>query len=300
MTFSIVIPTKNRPKELLRSFIAIINQTRLPDQVIIVDQSNPKNVIKKTIISKARKVNLELNYLHNEKINGLVQAKDYSISYNQCDYISFFDDDILIEKDYFLFIERAFKSFPGMIGVNGVITNIPKTSIIKNFIFKLTHFGIFKDNRPKTIRSLNLDSDIPKNVNVLSGGLSTWKKQVFEKVSFDTKNKFHSYEDIEFSIRVEKIYPNAMFIIPKARLSHHHASLNRQSLLLRTQNDVIEVWMLFKKNKNFNFLGFDFFILILGLFFNSIFLNFRYKNLKFINNFLSGFILGFKKQIIRK
>ena len=54
-----------------------------------------------------------------------------------------------------------------MIGVNGVITNMPKTSIIKSFIFKLTHFGIFKDNRPKTIRSLNLESDNPKNVNVL-------------------------------------------------------------------------------------------------------------------------------------
>ena len=299
MTFSIVIPTKNRPKELLRSFTAIINQTRLPDQIIIVDQSNPKNVIKKTLISKARKVNLELNYLHNEKIDGLVQAKDYSISYNQCEYVSFFDDDILIEKDYFFFIERAFKSFPGMIGVNGVITNMPKSSIIKSFVFKLTHFGIFKDNRPKTIRSLNLNSD-PKNVNVLSGGLSTWKKQVFEKVNFDIKNKFHSYEDIEFSIRVEKVFPGAMFIIPKARLSHHHASLNRQSLLLRTQNDVIEVWMLFKKNKNFNFLGLDFVILILGLFFNSIFLNFRYKNLKFIKNFFSGFILCFNNQIFRK
>ena len=91
-----------------------------------------------------------------------------------------------------------------------------------------------------------------------------------------------------------------MFIIPKARLSHHHASLNRQSLLLRTQNDVIEVWMLFKKNKNFNFLGLDFLILILGLFFNSIFLNFRYRNLKFIKNFFSGFILGLNKNIIRK
>ena len=62
--------------------------------------------------------------------------------------------DILIEKDYFLFIERAFKSFPEMIGVNGVITNMPKSSIIKSFVFKLTHFGIFKDNRPKIIRSL--------------------------------------------------------------------------------------------------------------------------------------------------
>ena len=113
----------------------------------------------------------------------------------------------------------------------------------------------------------------------------TWKKQVFEKVNFDTKNKFHSYEDIEFSIRVEKIFPGSMFVIPKARLSHHHASLNRQSLLLRTRNDVIEVWMLFKKNKNFNFLGLDFLILILGLFFNSIFLNFRYRNLKFIKKF---------------
>ena len=39
MTFSVVIPTKNRPTELLSSFNAILNQTRLPDQIIVVDQS---------------------------------------------------------------------------------------------------------------------------------------------------------------------------------------------------------------------------------------------------------------------
>ena len=33
---------KNRPTELLSSFNAILNQTRLPDQIIIVDQSLPK------------------------------------------------------------------------------------------------------------------------------------------------------------------------------------------------------------------------------------------------------------------
>ena len=88
MTFSIVIPTKNRPKELLRLFIAIINQTRLPEQVIIVDQSNPKNVIKKQLFLKQKKSTLELNYLHNEKINGLVQAKA-TIQYNIISVIIF-------------------------------------------------------------------------------------------------------------------------------------------------------------------------------------------------------------------
>ena len=87
-----------------------------------------------------------------------------------------------------------------------------------------------------------------KRVDALSGGLSTWRKEVFDKVSFDTKNKFHAYEDKEFSIRIERAFPKTNVpIIPQAKLYHYHAAGNRQSLLRRTQNDVVEVWKLFKK-----------------------------------------------------
>ena len=46
MTFSVIIPTKNRPKELIKLFDSLILQTYQPDQIIIIDQSEDENVIK--------------------------------------------------------------------------------------------------------------------------------------------------------------------------------------------------------------------------------------------------------------
>ena len=244
MTFSFVIPTKNRPIELATVFDAILAQSRLPEQVIIIDQSSPDKVIKDQLAPQAKKANIRLDYIHDESINGLVKAKAASIQYNQCDYISFFDDDIVHQPDYLAEVENALIAHPEMIGLNGVILNTPNEGLLKRFIFRLTHFGLYKDNRQSVIRSLTPKTELPQAVDALSGGLSTWRKEVFDKVSFDTKNNFHAYEDKEFSIRIERTFPKQMFIVPQAKLYHYHAAGNRQSLLRRTQNDVVEVWKL--------------------------------------------------------
>ncbi|MDB9823842.1 glycosyltransferase [Flavobacteriaceae bacterium] len=299
MTFSIVIPTKNRPKELATVFDSLLAQTRLPDQIIIIDQSSPDKVIKDQLTILAEKANVTLNYIHDESITGLVQAKAASIQYNYCDYISFFDDDIVHEPDYLAVIEQALTAYPEMIGVNGVILNAPEEGFLKRLIFQLTHFGLYKDNRQRVIRSLNVKKVEPQAVDALSGGLSTWHKDVFKTVVFDTENKFHAYEDKEFSIRIERAFPEQMFIVPSAKLYHYHAAGNRQSLLRRTENDVVEVWMLFKKNGNFNYLGLDFVVLLFGLFFNALLLSLKLFNLNFLWNYFKGFKAGRKKQIIK-
>jgi len=297
-TFSVVIPTKNRPKELATVCAALFAQTRLPDQLIIIDQSSLDKVIKEKITTQAQAANIVLDYIHDEKVQGLVQAKAASIQYNQCDYISFFDDDIVHKTDYFEALEIAFQSFPKMIGANGVILNAPVESFFKRLLFRFTHFGLYKDNRQRVIRSLAANKVKPQLVDALSGGLSTWHKDVFNTVSFDIKNKFHAYEDKEFSIRIERAFPKQMFIVPQAKLYHYHAAGNRQSLLRRTHNDVIEVWMLFKKNGNYYWLGLDFFVLIMGLFCNALFLSLRQFNFNFLLQYAKGFNAGRKKQII--
>ena len=298
MTFSFVIPTKNRPTELATVFEAILAQKRLPDQVIIIDQSSPDKVIKEQLAPLAKKVNLTLNYIHDENIKGLVHAKAASIQYNQCDYISFFDDDIVHEPNYLAAIEEVIIAHPVMIGFNGVILNAPKEGLLKRLIFRFTHFGLYKDNRQSVIRSLKKATTQPQSVDALSGGLSTWKKEVFEKVSFDTKNKFHAYEDKEFSIRIERAFPKQMFIVPQAILYHYHAAGNRQSLLRRTQNDVVEVWKLFKKNGNYNWLGLDFIVLLFGLLINALILSLKHLNIYFFLHYLRGFNQGRKSQIL--
>ena len=298
MTFSFVIPTKNRPIELATVFDAILAQNRLPEQVIIIDQSSKDNVIKEQLAPQAKKENIRLDYIHDESINGLVQAKATSIQYNQCDYISFFDDDIVHEPNYLEAIEESIIAHPEMIGLNGVILNAPKEGLLKRLIFRFTHFGLYKDNRQSVIRSLKEGTIQPQIVDTLSGGLSTWKKEVFDNVTFDTKNKFHAYEDKEFSIRIERAFPKQMFIVPQAKLYHYHAAGNRQSLLRRTQNDLVEVWKLFKKNGNYNWLGLDFIVLLFGLLLNALMLSLKHLNINFLIHYLRGFNQGRKSQIL--
>ena len=298
MTFSFVIPTKNRPIELATVFDAILAQSRLPEQVIIIDQSSQDNVVKEQLAPQAKKENIRLDYIHDESINGLVQAKATSIQYNQCDYISFFDDDIVHEPNYLAAIEESIITHPEMIGLNGVILNAPKEGLLKRLIFRFTHFGLYKDNRQSVILSLKEGTIQPQSVNTLSGGLSTWKKEVFDTVTFDTKNKFHAYEDKEFSIRIERAFPKRMFIVPQAKLYHYHADGNRESLLRRTQNDLVEVWKLFKKNGNYNWLGLDFIVLLFGLLLNALMLTLKHLNINFLIHYLRGFNQGRKSQIL--
>ena len=51
MTFSIVIPTKNRPKRLIAVFESILNQKKIPEQIIIIDQSDDDKVNKSIFLN---------------------------------------------------------------------------------------------------------------------------------------------------------------------------------------------------------------------------------------------------------
>lgn len=298
MTFSVIIPTKNRPKELKVFLNSLWGQSRLPNQLIIIDQSKSTNVIESEIVNIANKLKVSLTYIHDQSIKGLVQAKATSLIYNQCDVISFFDDDIVLEENYIEAIEEAFIKYPMIKGANGVILNAPFQNKIRQLIFRITHFGIYKDNRQQVINPLNKSISNPIALNTLSGGLSSWRKEVFEKVSFDTKNHFHAYEDKEFSIRIEQVFPKGMFLIPNAKLNHYHAQSTRESLIRRIQNNVIEVWLLFKKNGNYNFLGLDLFTLLLGLFISAFLLTLKHREINFLSAYFKGLRKGFSKKVL--
>ena len=293
MTFTVVIPTKNRPKELTVIFNSIITQTRIPDQIIIVDQSNKKNVIEEELRHLLKNSNLKLIYIHDESINGLVEAKATSLKYNSCDYISFFDDDIVLEKEYFDEIEKILKKDNSIGGLNGKILNYPKLPFLKKKIFGMTHIGIFKDNRINSQLN-NSNSDKLILLTVLSGGLSTWNKSVFEKVKFDVINKFHSYEDQEFSIRVKKFISKKLFLAPNAKLYHNHSQINRLSHLKKYKIDIQEIFLIYRKNREIKFVAISLIILLFGLFFNAIFLCFQYKSMGVLINYFKGLRLGFK------
>lgn len=293
MTFSVVIPTKNRPTELMSVIDSILGQTCLPDQLIIIDQSSPDKVIHKKVSPLANEKGVDLVYIHDETISGLVQAKSASIPYNCCDYLSFFDDDIILKNNYFERINFAIQENPSIVGFNGKILNYPKVSFLKRIIFNITHVGLFKDNRISN--QLSSKKSLTR-LSALSGGLSTWKSSVFDKVQFDVLNKFHAYEDQEFSIRVKKYVSRELYLVPSARLFHNHSMTNRNSLYKKYRGDVLEVFLIYKKNRNIKFAKISLFILLVGLFFNAIALGFNLKKPDVLKNFFIGFFEGLKNK----
>jgi len=296
MTLSVVIPTKNRPQELLSILDSIGSQTHLPNQLIIIDQSLNENTIEDKI-NLIFKNKILLNYIHDQTINGLVSAKSNALKFNKCDIISFFDDDIILEPDYLKEIFLAFKKNPNIRGANGVILNIPNQNIIKRLIYKYTHIGLFRDNRIDKNKKAKNDSSYPLNVNALSGGLSSWRSEIFKSVKFDTLNNLHSFEDIDFSVRFEAFSPKSMFLIPKARLYHFHAETNRNSNAEQIISSIEECILIFKKNKNLSFFGIDLLLILFYYKIISLYLMVKHNDINFLFSYIKGVRFGLSKGI---
>lgn len=290
-TLSIIIPTKNRPNQLQKLCESISVQTKKIDQVIIIDQSENNNVFKDII--KNILDNTTVVYIHDKSISGLVHAKQESLKYNTSDIITFLDDDIVLTENYFQEILRVFQSNTKMMGCNGRILNAPLKSYFSNLIFNIFHIGIFSDNRSNAYRD---HTNQIIELNTLSGGLSSWRKEVFYLVKFDVVNGFHAFEDKEFSIRVNQYFSGSLAAVMSAKLYHYHAKINRESLINKTSKDIVEVFKIFKKNKSF-FAAISLNLFLLGLFFQAIKNALYHTNFLFIPMYFKGVYLGLLSKI---
>ena len=292
MKISAVIPTKNRVEDLIKSVKSVLIQTRLPDELLIIDQSD--NIIGQREIVNLLNANnnpLSLNYIYDPKIKGLVDAKRVAISKTTGDIICFLEDDVVLEVDYFLNMQASFMERPEMMGCCGVVTNLPKLSNGYVLFFHFFHRGIFFDRRVGVYgytEKLN-DKLIPSNY--LSGGISAFRRPVFDVVKFDVSNNFHMLEDIDFSMRAHNYFGNAFYINPKARLAHYMSPLNRAVLEPRYSRKLREFIVLYKKHKKSSVDLISLLWLLFGMLIESIIAS--------IQSFNIGPLLGYVKGIYR-
>lgn len=100
---SVIIPTYNREKELIKSIQTVINQTyngRI--EIIIVDDSKKSlNAIIQKEFSKIldNNKNKHINYIHKAKKEGAPFARNLGIKESKGEYIAFLDDDDVWSSD---------------------------------------------------------------------------------------------------------------------------------------------------------------------------------------------------------
>lgn len=242
-----------RPEPLLRLLQSVREQTVYPDEILIVDSSTNNETEK--ILKQNKFQNLKY-FLVDSNNRGLTRQRNYGITrvHNKSEIVCFLDDDTVLESDYFKNLLSTYKTFPDALGVGGYIVNEIKWQKVTNaYVPKNNEFYFDgwkrKDGSRFVLRKkIGLDSDCPPGysslfshgrnvgflppsgkiyeVEQLMGGVSSFKKSVFEKFSFSTYFEGYGlYEDADFTLRVAKT--GDLYLNTAAKLNHFHAESGR-------------------------------------------------------------------------
>ena len=253
MKFSLIICTYMRPQPLIQLLQSVKEQTLYPDEILIIDGSTNKET--EAVLKDNHFENL--NYFSVPPIHrGLTKQRNYGIERvgTELEVVCFLDDDTVLEKDYFEQLVQTYSMYPEALGVGGYIINETETEFVgTDYQPKIEEYFFDgwkrKDGSRFILRKkMGLDSDCPPGysslyshgrsvgflppsgktypVEMLMGGVSSFKKTVFENLKFSTYFEGYGlYEDADFTLRLSKI--GKLYINTAAKLNHYHAASGR-------------------------------------------------------------------------
>lgn len=235
---SVVIATMDREEDLRRCLESVATQTRLPYEVVIVDDGSLSEDFLREVIPPE----VEFQY-HRKKPPGLSASRNLGAEVAHGELILFLDDDVVLEPG---FIEEVVKVFEQdqtseLGGVSGVIVNRkPKP---KWFTLWASLFCLYR-GRPGELFPWGFFSEIgiPNDVvevDWIPGGMSCFKKKVFCEFALSDMGQGgrHGLADVEFSWRVRQKY--RLKVTPFARLAHHSKGRNPKNAIERGRRQLL-------------------------------------------------------------
>lgn len=229
MTFSVIIPTLNRPSSLNECLLSIKKCNLKPDEIIVVDQSD--NAETKKVIDKFSN-ELSINYIK-LKIKSSTVSRNIGIKSATKDIIVFSDDDIEYQPDFFDVISKIYddKSI-GLLGSFDELTchQASKYPSFASYLFdfKEIHFknkgyvtNSFLGRLPK-FKSGNLI----KTDWAMGYCFSIRREFAIEgKILFDEKLTGYAYaEDLDYTFRYIKYLKSkgmTAYYSPNLLVKHH-------------------------------------------------------------------------------
>jgi glycosyltransferase involved in cell wall biosynthesis len=141
MLFSIVIPTYNREKILLRAIKSVLSQSFETFEIIVVDDGSTDDTEKVVHALKDKRI----RYIKTENC-GVAHARNTGIKNAVGDYISFLDSDDLYEKDHLSFAAKFIqeKNEPAIVHLNFLWGSEDRSIVHKNQLPKILPNDIFK------------------------------------------------------------------------------------------------------------------------------------------------------------
>jgi len=240
---SVIVCTRDRPRDLAMLLQTILQQDYFPLEVIVVDDSprrSAENVVN-LYSSKFETIGCSLKYVLGSG-EGLPAARNLGVKIANGDVILFLDDDILLpEKNVLRIIAEFLGKNNNVLGIqpliisqNEYITRNKLANKLENAIHKVLMLSYRKDNTLAVRRSgaSIFPSTLSKVIEAqrLSGCCCCYRREIFSQFEFDTNLKRWGYmEDLDFSYRVYKKYPGSLYAIPFTKIVHKHSAEGRMA-----------------------------------------------------------------------
>ena len=254
MKISAIICTRNRFDDFTKTLSSLIAQTCLPDELIVVDSSDEKEL---EAHLGSLKLPFPVRYFRTQP--GLTLQRNRGIRECTNDLIFFFDDDVNLDRNYLAEVKKVFLNDTNhKIGaVGGKIVNTPPQTLrlkfeIAIFSFIRALFGIVGTRNgkfyPSGMPSHPHRSQPSGFIECLSGCCMAFRREVFEKAKFDESLAHYGLmEDVDISKQIldagYKIYYQT-----SATLIHNESPMNRLKVQQWAEMSVVNYDYLFRKS----------------------------------------------------
>ena len=195
---SLYVPVYKNISVLHEVIKGIYAQTRLPDEVIVVDDGNSKDI-------EGALKSYPLRIIRHERNRGLAASRNSAIFGARYDLIASLDADCVPEPEWLAALIETFREYPNIAGVCGRLRERHIKSIGDRW------------------RSIHLSQDFGEEVIVnppfLSGNSSMYRRQALATIGYYNEKYLTNYEDVEVS-RLLKKNGHQLVYQPKAILWH--------------------------------------------------------------------------------
>lgn len=250
LSSSIIVCTKDREHDLARMLESLSRQTRLPDELIVVD-SGSDGAEAHVRAFAAQTPPCRVEYLRSAP--GLTRQRNLGIRSATKDIVHFLDDDVVLEPAYINEIQKTYETpqYEGALAVGPVLEVTRQTSRLGSWFrhfFLLTHIDGAGRMQPSGYASLSWYGKFADIHPIQVGcGCCTFRREVFQQVGFD--EWFEGYgcmEDADFTLSVSE--RGLMFENPRARMLHLESPSARMNLRRTIAMQIVNHHYVFKKH----------------------------------------------------
>jgi GT2 family glycosyltransferase len=231
MSLAVLIPTLNRPRELAIAVGTLLEQTLLPQELIIVDQSRSDESEKsiRKLFATERAAQIRLKYILDPGISSLAKARNVALDRNECEIFLFLDDDVELEPDFIETLLEGYAADQDVTGISGIITNYrPRGFGSRAWEWTFVR-GPFKDERQHYYqRADELRASGRIAVSRFGGGLMSFRTERTGGLRFNENLRGASEgEDVDFCLHLPR--GSRLEIDPRARLVHKISATARMN-----------------------------------------------------------------------